>query len=449
MSNRTERWIEQNLKRQGRRWFLTAAGIAIALPYLEAFHEKTAQAAAGAKRLFLFHMPAGVNVTTWAPQGTGVNFSFGPAMKGIDDAGLKSKVAVVTGTNAIGGPRGHTCGISGVLTGVGCQGNTTQNATSFDQLVAQSFAGQTRFPSLELGTSHNTENPNAEAGYSTVLKDNLNWSNSTTPLSREIEPLKAFNRLFAGLPSGSNQPQTASLKDAMRKSMLDYTLAEGDALSARLGSADKIKLAQYLDGLRELEKSIQITPTVSQTGMCTPGAIPSAGRPSDLQVHVKLMLDIAIAAYKCDLTRVITFAYEHTTTEIRHPFLGVNVGWHTSVTHHAGDATALANYTTVNQWLVGQFAYVLKALDQVSDGTGTMLDNAACMCFSELSDGNSHSNQNMPVLLGGSAGGKLQTGRVISGSGVIEQVHVGLLQALGVNATTFGRAKGPLPGLLV
>src|SRR6478609_2386433 len=337
MSKRTERWVEQNLKRQGRRWFLTAAGIAIALPYLEAFPEKTAQAAAGSKRLFLFHMPAGVNVTTWAPQGTGTSFSFGPAMKGIDDAGLKSKVAVVTGTNAIGGPRGHTCGISGVLTGVGCQGDTTQNATSFDQVVAQSFAGQTRFPSVELGTSHTTENPNAEAGYSTVLKDNLNWSSPSTPLSREIEPLKAFNRLFAGLPSNgsSPQPQAMSVKDAMRKSMLDYTLTEGDELRARTGSADKMKLDQYLDGLRELEKSIQITPTVGQTGMCTPGAIPSAGRPSDVQVHVKLMLDIAIAAFKCDLTRVITFAYEHTTTEIRHPFLGVNVGWHTSVTHHA------------------------------------------------------------------------------------------------------------------
>src|SRR6478735_688397 len=279
MSNRTERWAQDHLKRRGRRWFLTAAGVAIALPYLEVFQEQTALAANGSKRLFLFHMPAGVNVTTWAPQGTGTNFTFGPAMKALDDAGLKSKVAVVTGTNAVGGPRGHTCGISGVLTGVGC-GTTTSNAISFDQVVAQSFAGQTRFPSIELGTSHNTENPNAESGYSTVLKDNLNWSSATTPLSREVEPLKAFNRLFSGLPvSAGGQPaQAMSMKDAMRKSMLDYTLAEGAALDARLGSADKIKLEQYLDGLRALEQSIQITPTVGQTGECTPGAIPAAGR---------------------------------------------------------------------------------------------------------------------------------------------------------------------------
>lgn len=453
MKNATQHWADTHLTRFGRRWFLTAAGVAVALPCLETLEPKQAYAANGAKRLFLFHIPAGVNVDTWKPSGTGTNFTLGSTMTPISDANLQSKIAIVTGTNAIGGPRGHTCGISGVLTGVMCQTNSSSNAVSFDQVVAQSFGNQTRFPSLELGTSHNTENPNAESGYSTVIKDNLNWSNASTPLSREIEPLKAFNRLFSGITStpstGGSTPQTMSFKDATRKSLLDYTLAQGDALGKRLSTLDRAKLDQYLSGIRDLEKTIQNTPTMGQTGECTPGAAPAAGRPSDIQAHVKLMLDITVQAFKCDLTRVATFAYEHTTTEIRHTFLNVNVGWHTSVTHHGGNATALANYTTVNRWLVGQFAYVMKQLDAISDGTGSMLDNSACMLFSELSDGNSHSNQNMPVLLGGSAGGKLQTGRVVAGNGAIEQVHLAIMQALGVSATSFGRAKAPVSGLLV
>jgi hypothetical protein len=97
---------------------------------------------------------------------------------------------------------------------------------------------------------------------------------------------------------------------------------------------------------------------------------------------------------------------------------------------------------------VSQFVYVLQALDKIQDGDGTMLDNMVCMCFSELSDGNSHSNQDMPVLLAGSAGGALQTGRAMAGSGNIEGVYVALMQALGVNQTSFGRAKSPLNGLL-
>ena len=447
--NSARSFAERNLTRVGRRWFLRAAGVSVVLPYLEAFGEREAQAANGIKRLFLFHMPAGINVATWVPTGSGTGFQLGAAMKPIDDAMLKPKVTVVTGLNAIGGPRGHTCGISGVLTGVQCQGNSTTNAVSFDQVVAQSFAAQTKFGSLQLGTSHNTENPNAEAGYSTVIKDNLNWSSASTPLSREIEPLKAFNRLFSGTQTGPVDPMAAmNVKDAMRKSILDYALAEGSSLNTRLGTADRSKLDQYLSGLRDLEKRIQMTPTVGQTGVCTPGAAPAAGKPSDIQAHVKLMLDIIVTAFTCDLTRVATFAYEHTTTEIRHPFAGVNVGYHTSVTHHAKNPTALANYTAVNRWLVSQYAYALSKMDKISDGTGTMLDNSACLCFSELSDGDSHSNQNMPVLLAGSAGGKLQTGRAIVGSGAIEQVHVSLLQALGLTNQSFGRAKGPLPGLL-
>ena len=113
------------------------------------------------------------------------------------------------------------------------------------RVVAQAFAGQTRFSSLELGTSHNTENPNAESGYSTVIKDNLNWSNASTPLPRETEPLRAFNRLFSDLPMNPGMggtPAPLAYKDAVKRSLLDYTLGRGDALGKRLSTLDRAKL---------------------------------------------------------------------------------------------------------------------------------------------------------------------------------------------------------------
>jgi hypothetical protein len=459
MANSTQRWADRNLFRVGRRWFLSAAGISVALPYLEALDPKRAYAAlgTGTPRLFLFHSPAGVNVTTWAPTGTGTNFTLGTTMAAVSAANLQSRVTIVTGLSGIGGPRGHTCGISGVLTGVMCQTNSTTNSESFDQVAAATLGANSPFPSIELGTTHNTENPNAETGYSTVLKDNLNWQNATTPLSRQIIPLTAFNQIFGSLPptmtaapgaTGTATTAALDVKDAMRKSILDYSISEGTALSARLGTADNVRLSQYLDGLRALEKQIQTTPTVGQTGVCTPGTAPAAGKPSDIQVHVKLMLDMIVMAFQCDLTRVATFAYEHTTTEIQHTFLGVTPGYHSGVTHHNNQPTALANYTTCNAWFVSQYVYALQAMDAVPDGSSTMLNNAVTMHFSELSDGNSHSNANLPMLLSGTAGGKLLTGRVVSGTGPNEQVHLAILQALGVPATSFSRAKAPLAGLL-
>jgi len=120
------------------------------------------------------------------------------------------------------------------------------------------------------------------------------------------------------------------------------------------------------------------------------------------------MLDMIVMAFQCDLTRVATFAYEHTTTEIQHTFLGVTPGYHSGVTHHNNQPVALANYTTCNSWFVSQYVYALQAMDKIPDGSSTMLDNAVTMHFSELSDGNSHSNANLPMLISGTAGGKLQ-----------------------------------------
>jgi hypothetical protein len=449
--------MDDRFSKLGRRWFLGGAGAAVALPFLEVSLDGIPVAkAAGEKRLLLFHVPAGCNMDAWAPSGSGNNFSFGETQKPVDDAGLKDRAVMITGTSSIGGPRGHTCGISGILTGVQCQGNSSTNAISMDQVAAQAFEGQTRFSSIQLGTTLNTENPNAESGYSTVIKANLSWADATTPLPQETEPLKAFNRLFEGVQaSGAPDPsapttEQLSAKDAIKASVLDYVHSECDALGARLGAEDKGRLDQYLTGVRELETAVQTTP-VMLVGDCSPGTAPEAGKPRDIEQHVKLMLDINATAMICGLTRVSLFGYEHTTTEIRHPFLDVNVGWHTSVTHHARAATALNNYKIVNQWLVSQFVYLAQRLDAAPDTGGSILDNSAMLFFSELSDGDSHSNQNMPLLLLGSAGGAIKTGQLVAASGgaVVEAVHLALLQAIGVDATSFGRADAPIGGLLV
>jgi len=459
--------MDDRFPKLGRRWFLGGAGAAIGLPFLEIMLDAIPRAqAAGEKRLLLFHVPAGVNQTAWAPSGAGSNFSFGASQKPVEDAGLKAKALMVTGAGSIGGPRGHTCGISGVLTGVGCQENSSTNGISMDQVAAQAWDGMTRYPSIQLGTSVNTENPNAESGYSTVIKANLSWANATTPLTPETIPERAFNRLFDGVtvvsptaPTGStpSSPQLQA-KDVIRASVLDYVKDESALLSSRLGAADRIKLDQFQEGLRQLESQIQAVggtnpdanPPATPTLGCDPGTPPAAGKPSDIQQHVKLMLDINAMALACGATRVSLFDYEHTTTEMRHPFINVNVGYHTSVTHHAGAAAALANYQAVNTWLVSQFVYLAQKLDAMQEGEASILDNSIMLFFSELGDGDSHSNSNIPMLLLGSGGGSLVNGQVVAagGGGQVESIHLAVLHALGVNAGKLGRSSNPLASIL-
>jgi Protein of unknown function (DUF1552) len=468
MVGKTRRWMDDRFPKLGRRWFLGGTGAAIALPFLELSVDGLARAqAAGEKRLLLFHIPAGVNQSAWTPSGNGPSFTFGESQSAVESAGLRDKALLITGASTIGGPRGHTCGISGVLTGVQCRTDDATNAVSMDQLAAQAWEGSTRFPSIQLGTTLNTENPNGEAGYSTVIKANLTWANSSTPLAPETIPEKAFNRLFEGVtPTSAMTPvsempvsEALQVKDAIRASVLDYVRDETALLKQRLGAADVAKLDQFQEGLRQLESQIQAIGDNEEPGVvtepsagCDPGTAPAAGKPRDIQEHVKLMLDINAMAIACGVTRVSLFDYEHTTTEILHPFLDVNVGWHTSVTHHANGAAALANYKAVNAWTVSQFVYLANKLNSIQEGDNTVLDNSVMMFFSELGDGDSHSNSNIPLLMLGSAGGALISGQAMSagggmGAGPIEGVHLAVLQALGVDAKTLGRGTGPLTSL--
>ena len=201
--------------------------------------------------------------------------------------------------------------------------------------------------------------------------------------------------------------------------------------------------------MRELEKHIQANLARGRGSQCTPGTRPAAGKPKDIRDHVTQMLDIMVAAMQCDVTRVLTFYYENTVTSIRHDFLSVNVDYHGSVTHHGGDATKLANYATVNKWQVSQLAYLLTKMKAIQEPDGTLLDNSVVFFSSELSDGDDHSHTNLPIVLAGRGGGKLNPGRAIHYSNAkIANLFISMLTTVGVPVTKFGDdGDGPLANL--
>jgi hypothetical protein len=161
------------------------------------------------------------------------------------------------------------------------------------------------------------------------------------------------------------------------------------------------------------------------------------------------MLDLSVLAFSCDLTRVITFGYEHTVTEQSHPWVGVNDGYHIGVTHNQPGQP----YAAVNKWIVSQFAYLLGKLKATPDapGTGNLLDNTIVYFASELGEGSSHSNQDIPIVVAGRGGGQIpRQGRLLSRPGQGNgNVLIALMQAMGVTVSKFGNGfTTPLPGLL-
>ena len=274
-----------------------------------------------------FHFPIGVNRASWKPSGTETSWTLGASQSPL--AAHKNDICVITGVNNSGertGTAGHTCNAATFLTARDVPAGIHTMGTSADQLIASSLEGKTRFRSLELGTSILNENPNAEAGYDPVLKDHLSWSNGT-PLPKEINPSALFDRLFAGGTTSVSAAEAARRRH-FGQSVIDSVRGDAKRLQSRLGKGDNAKLDEYLSGVRALELRIQATAGPA----CTAGARP--GPPADVRDRVKQMLDLSVLAFNCDLTRVITFGYEHTVTEQAHPWVGVTDGYHIGVTHN-------------------------------------------------------------------------------------------------------------------
>jgi hypothetical protein len=427
-----------------RRSFLAGAGTLLALPALEAMLPRTARAAAAGRtpRFMTFHFPIGVNRAGWKPSGTEASWTLGASQA--DLAAHKSDVSVITGVSNSGDPSGtagHTCNIATFLTARDVPQGIKSMGTSADQMIAATLVGKTRFNSLELGTSILNENPNAEPGYDPVLKDHLSWSNGT-PLPKEINPSALFDRLFAGGTSSNVNAAEVARRRHYGQSVIDSVRGDAKRLTGRLGKADNMKLDEYLSGVRSLELSIQAT-----AAACAPGTRP--GPPADVRDRVKQMLDLSVLAFSCDLTRVITFGYEHTVTEQTHPWVGVNDGYHIGVTHNQPGAP----YAAVNKWIVSQLAYLLDRLKATPDatGTGTLLDNVIVYFASELGEGSSHSASDVPIIVAGGGAGRIpRQGRLLArtnqGNG---NLLITLMQAMGVSVSSFGNGfNAPLPGLL-
>ncbi len=410
------------IKKLSRRFALQGLGASLALPALEAMQPQTKVVHAGTpappKRWIMWHFPTGYREETWRVAGGDgeTDWEPSPALQPLADLGIKDEISIVQGTrapysNGIGAS--HTCGISGQLSGVMCPPEVPQNARTIDQGIADQIQGDAPIHSLQLGTAVLHENPNDEPGFSANIKDHLSWKDESTPLPKEIDPAKTFQRLFGDQVGEIDQDAIAfERRKLLRRSILDSVVREAESLQSRLGQADTHKVEQYLDNVRSIERAIQVAPRNNESGMCDPqGRVASFSAPDDIEEHVRQWNELMLLALQCDMTRTIVFQYETTVTTIRHPFLGVDAPYHIGVAHHNYNVVKLDYYYKVNRWLVSQFGEFVKSLAESEDADGSrLLDNCAVVFTSELGDGSRHVHTNLPCLLAGSAGGALKTG---------------------------------------
>jgi hypothetical protein len=437
--------------RISRRTFLRGTGAAIALPLLDAMVPLQAMGATPAKlpvRMGVLFFPNGVWPKSWIPEQTGANyelpFSLTPLAK------LKDEFLILSGMDKATshGGDGHYAKTGNFLTGLRVVKTTGKDiscgGTSLDQLIAQKIGHQTPLPSLELGTDPVSTGVDDFVGYTRLYGSYISWRSTNSPVPREINPRAAYERLFGAKGSVHSPADTRSL--------LDMALEDASDLRLRVGRDDQLKLDEYLESIRAVERRIELAVKQNTGGgkAATLPAAPDPRIPKDFREHVRLMLDLMVLSFQTDATRVSTFMFANDVSPRNFDGVvdGVHGGHH-HLSHHQNDADKIEQYQRINRWHVEQFAYVLSKMKSIREGNATLLDNSMLMFGSSISDGNKHDPSNLPILLAGKAGGSLLPGRHIATpkNTPLCNLYVSMLERMGTPVDHFGDSTGPLKGL--
>jgi hypothetical protein len=307
-------------------------------------------------------------------------------------------------------------------------GGEIRSGTSIDQVIAQQHGSSTKVPSLVLGCE--PSNPSVHKNYSMIYSSHISWSSPTAPTPLELNPALAFDRLFK---------DEAHRGD---KSVLDAVLADAQDFRRQISTADRRKLDEYLDSVREVEQRVeQAGKRVPRQGWRPTLAKPNIPRPADdvpanIADHMKLMCDILILGFQTDTTRVCTLKLNNDHSSLRFPHLGVDY-----MIHHLLSHSDTADWLKVNQFFLEQLAYVARRLDAIKEGERTALDNTMILYCSSMLTGNHEANQ-LPVVVLGGAGGRLAGGRVLDYLGKPNRkmcsLFLSLMDKVGIRPGKFG-----------
>lgn len=433
-------------KHVDRRAILRGLGSAIALPFLDAMSPAAAAPAKILKgpppRLAVVYVPNGIIMNQWKPAQTGAGFEFTRILKPLEpfrqEITLLSGLANQAAAQAKGG--GHAKASGSFLSGAQPKytaGSDVHAGTTFDQIAARGFAGQTRLASLQLGCEDARMVGNCDTGSSCAYTNTLSWKDPDTPLTVEVDPRSVFERLF-GTFDPSLSPELRTRRMLYRRSILDETRESTRRLTTNLGSSDRRKLDEYLTSIREVETRIS-----SAAGdEIRPSMEKPAGIPLKYSEYVNLMFDLQVIAFQADLTRVSTMMLGREGSVRTYPEIGVPDPHH-PLTHHRGHPDFIEKVTRINCFHVELFAKFIEKLRSTSDGDGTLLDHSAILYGGALSDGNAHSNVDLPLLIAGHLGGATGGVHIASQPKTpVANLFVALLNGAGFATEKFADSTG-------
>jgi hypothetical protein len=395
-------------KSLSRRTLLKGMGVAVGLPFLESMIPALAPEAEAATtpplRFGVAYTPNGYIMPQFTPAATGEGFAFTPILKPLES--FKDYVVVVTNlTRSHPGSQvgDHAVSAAGFLTGVWPKRTEAEDVlanTTIDQVVAQKIGLDTALPSIELATEDFTGYVGGcSPGFSCAYMNTISWRTPTTPLPMETNPRAAFERIFG--EAGTARERSERIQ--MQRSILDSISEEAGSLQRSLGARDRVRVADYLENIREIERRIQQAESRTRADAVTLDA--PVGVPDSFDEHVGLMFDLVAAAWQSDVTRVFTFMMSRELSQRTYPQIGVTEQHH-SVSHHQNNAEKIAKVTKINVYYAGLFAKFVEKLRSTEDSSGSLLDHSLVFYGAGMGDSNSHASDPLPIVAVGGGVGK-------------------------------------------
>jgi hypothetical protein len=433
-------------KHLSRRTVLRGLGAAIALPLLDRMLPalRASQPATGwpTNRLGIVYVPNGIVMSDWTPSAAGTAFDLTPILTPL--SAFRDRIVVLTGlTNGVPHYAVHGAASTRFLTTtppVASTGSFVEADISMDQLAAREFGQHTQLASLEVALESGYAGT-CDVGSSCVYTDTISWRGATTPLPMEHNPRAVFERLFGDNDTTDRAARLA--QEADRRSILDSVMEAIGDLNRGLGVRDRAKMSEYLEAVRDVERRIQRSE--QQGARELPALDRPTGIPAAFPEHARLMFDLQVLAYQSDLTRVISFMMGRELSGRTFPEIGIHDAHHPT-SHHQKDPEKIAKLAQINRHFVEQFAYYLERLRATPEGDGSLLDHLTILYGGGMSDGDSHSPDNLPLLLTGGTAAQLQGGRHLrfSPETPIANLHLTLLERLGISMDRFGNSTGRL-----
>ena len=440
-----------NYLRTSRRQFLRGVGVAMALPWLESIPVWGAEPAKDGtpgpfpKRFAALFMGNGINSQHWWAKGSGADMELGRSLEPM--APLKARMNFITGlfnkhATGVGIHPGQT---GNILSGASLQrGAVLKGDISMDQVLANHLGQETVQPSMVLGCEQPITGYH-ETNFSMAYSSHISWQSATSPVPMEVYPSLAFDSLFDN--RGSRRTQ----------SILDRVKDEAARLSRRVSSADQAKLDEYVTSVREVETLVERMRTAKTTAeehardrgrAIFTMARPDNGLPEDIREHMRLMCDIIALGFQTDKTRVATLLLCRDLSGLFYPFLDVRTAHHPASHDDQSDA-----YERVSRYYCSQLAYLAGRLEAMPEGEGSVLDNSCILFVNSMWSGSKHDSTKVPVLLAGSLGGTLETGRVLDYTEAGDDnrklcsLYLSIMDRMGVKLDRFGDAETRLARL--